>query len=325
MSKVLPILFGTVLIIGMSAFSAYQFNTIKKEKLTNKNLQKENQFLEESLELETQQNIILADDNLILRDKLKEVRDSLVQLKSELAYLKKKVRKQNKTIKTIKSQLKKVEKDYVALRKHIAELSRKDEVDKNLIMKLESEKAELRQQIQNLNIVREQQIVAHQATEAELLDRQVSEARFKRITDIVNNTRINFQNIFAKKKRYGRPLAKIKKHNSKWRYTIIEFHLVHNDLKMLLDETFKVKIVDSDTHEILSYIESNPNFPNSNIDTKGVTFKYDGNLVEIAYYNNQNRTGKNYEVQIFYVTDDGEEYLLQDGTKPFIIGGKVGG
>ena len=281
--------------------------------------------MEESLETETQQNILLTDDNIILRDKLKEVRDSIVQLKSELVYLKKKVKKQNKTIKEIKSQLKKVEKDYVALRKHIAELARKDEVDKNLINQLEAEKAELRKQIEKLNVVREQEVIAHQATEKELLDRQVSEARFKRIRDIVNNTKVNFQNIFAKKKRYGRPLGKIKRQNSKWRYTVIEFFLVHDDLKLLLDETFVVKVVDSDTHEILSYIESNPNFPNSDIDTKGVKFKYDGNLVEIVYYNNQNRTGKNYEIQIFYVTDDGEEYMLENGNKPFIVGGKVGG
>jgi len=101
--------------------------------------------------------------------------------------------------------------------------------------------------------------------------------------------------------------------------------MVHNDLRLLLDESFMVKIVNSDTHEILSYIESNPNFPESDIDTKGMKFKYDGNLVEVAYYNNQDRIGKNYEVQIFYVTDDGEEYLMQNGAKPFIIGGKVGG
>ncbi len=324
MSKIIPPLLGTVLIIGMSAFSVYQYNSIKKAKQHNKNLQNENLFLEESLETETQQNILITDDNIILRDKLKEARDSLVQLKSELAFLKKKVKKQNKTIKAIKSQLRKVEKDYVALRKQIAALANKDQVDNDLILKLEAEKAELRNQIENLNIVREQEIVTHQATEAELLDRQVSEARFKRITDIVNNTRINFQNIFAKKKRYGRPLSKIKKENSKWRYTIIEFFLVHNDLKLLLDEKFVVKIVNSDTHEILSYIESNPNFPDSDIDSKGMKFKYDGNLVEVAYYNNQDRTGDDYEVQIFYVTEDGEEYLLQDGTKPFIIGGKVG-
>lgn len=324
MSKILPTLLGTIIIVGMSAFSVYQFNTIKKEKQERKNLLVENKFLEESLETETQQNILLTDDNTILREKLQELRDSIVLLESEVEFLQKKVKQQNETIKSIKSQLSKVEKDYIALRKHISELARKDEVDQNLILALESEKAELRKQIANLNIEKDQEILAHQATEAELLDRQVSEARFKRITDIVNNTRINFQNVYAKKKRYGRPLSKIKTENSKWNYTIVEFFMVHNDLKLLIDESFVLKIVDSDTHEILSYIESNPNFPDSDRDTKGVKFKYDGNLVEIAYYNNQNRTGKNYEIQVFYVTEDGEEYLLQDGIKPFIIDGKVG-
>lgn len=324
MSKILPIFLGTLIIVSMSAFSVYQYNAIKKEKEKVQYLNDEKEFLAESLEMETHQNIILSDDNTILRQKLAELRDSVSMLQTLVGQLQQKVKQQNATIKKLRAQIGQMEKDYVALKKQISELARKDEVDQNFIMQLESEKAELRKEIANLHIEKEQQVIEHQATEAELIDKQVSEARFIRITDIVNNTRVNFQNVYAKKKRYGRPLSKIKSKNSKWHYTIIEFFLIHNDMKMLLDEQFIVKIVDTKTHEILSYIESNPNFPNSDRDTKGVKFKFDGNLVEVAYYNNQNRTGSDYEIQVFYVTENGEEYLLENGTIPFIIDGKVG-
>ena len=84
------------------------------------------------------------------------------------------------------------------------------------------------------------------------------------------------------------------------------------------NENFIVKIVNSDTQEILSYIESNPNFPESDKDSKGVNFQYDGNLIEIAYYNNQPKEGKNYEAQLFYIDENGKEYLLRHGIKQII-------
>ncbi|MFT7605623.1 MAG: hypothetical protein ACI8VT_003220, partial [Saprospiraceae bacterium] len=174
-----------------------------------------------------------------------------------------------------------------------------------------------RQEISSLAVQKEQEIVSRQETEAELLDRQISEARFKRITDLVNNTKVKFNKITLSTERFGKAITKIKKENSKWKYTVVEFFLEHEDLKLLLDEQFIVKIVNTNNGEILSYIESNPNFPDSEIDSKGVEFKFDGNMLEISYFNNQEKNADNYEVQVFYLSH-GEEYLLLNGTKPFI-------
>ena len=106
------------------------------------------------------------------------------------------------------------------------------------------------------------------------------------------------------------------------KYTVVEFFLEHEDLKLLLDEQFLVKIVNSKSGDVLSYIESNPNFPDSEIDSKGVEFKFDGNMLEISYFNNQKKSGDNYEIQIFYLSN-GEEYLLLEGSKPFLKDRKV--
>jgi len=322
MSKLVPAILVTLLITGMSIFSLFQSSKIQNQGSTINEQGKEIDFLEVSLKTEEEENSILVADNMLLRETLFILRDSVALLESKILSLKSTIRKQNKTIKSIKAKLKDIENQYESIKIEIAQLVRKDEVDKNLIASLEADKADLRQELAQLSIQKEQEVVSRQETEAELLDRQVSEARFKRITSLVNNTRVKFNKVSLSKKRFGKSIGKIKKENSKWKYTVIEFFLEHDDLKLLLDEQFLVKVVNSDTGEVLSYIESNPNFPDSEIDSKGVKFKFDGNMIELSYFNNQQKTGDNYEVQIFYLSE-GEEYLLLNGAKPFIKDRKV--
>lgn len=323
MTKFAPMLIGTLLIVGMTGFSVYQTSTIKEQSKLIRDQSSEMNYLEESLENEMEENETLVSDNTILRDKIVILRDSIFDLKSQVVTLKKKVRKQDKTIKSIRSKMRDLESQYTALKSQIVEQTRQDEADRSLLAQLEAEKTALRRQIADLSLEKDQEVLARQETEAELLDRQVNEARFKRITNIVNNTKVKFEAISARTKRFGRSINRIKKKNSKWRYTVIQFSLEHPDLNLLLDEKFVVKVVNQDTHEVLSYIESNPNFPESSIDSKGVEFKYNGQMVEISYYNNGDKKGKNYEVQIFFVSDAGEEYLLLEGAKNFITNRKA--
>ena len=99
--------------------------------------------------------------------------------------------------------------------------------------------------------------------------------------------------------------------------------MLHDDHQLLLDEQFIAKVVNADTHEILSYVESNPNFPESDRDSKGIKFNFDGNLIEIAHFNNQKKQGSNFEVQIFYIDNNGQEHLLNGGVRQFIKNRKV--
>lgn len=322
MSKLLPAILVTIIFTGMSIFSVFQSNKIQDQDATITEQAKEIDFLEVSLTNEEEENEILLADNIMLREQFELLKDSVAILNGKIKQLKSKIHNQNKTIKSIKAKLKDIENQYQALKMEIAELSRKDEIDRNLIASLEADKTELRNTIAELSIQKEQEVAMRQESEAELLDRQVSEARFKRISNLVNNTAVKFNNVTLSKKRFGKAISKIKKENSKWKYTVIEFFLEHEDLKLLLDEQFIVKIVNSDTGETLSYIESNPNFPDSEIDSKGVKFKFDGNMIELSYFNNQQKSGDNYEIQIFYLSE-GEEYLLLNGAMPFIQNRKV--
>lgn len=322
MSKTLPAIVGTLLIAGMSIFTFYQLGIIEDQDHTILEQDKEIDFLNVSLKNEVEANGVLLGENIALRDQIDLLSDSIVILQDHIIKLEKTIRGQKKAINSFKSKLRAVEQQYQAIKTEIAELVRKEEVDRTTIANLEADKASLRDEISNLNVKKDEIEQAQIITEAELLDQKVSEARFRRITKLVNETKVRFNKVTLTTKRFGKAIKKIKKENTKWKYTVLEFFLENEDLKLLLDEQFIVKIVDSDSGEVLSYIESNPNFPDSEMDTKGVNFKFDGNMIEVSYYNNQKKAGDNYEVQIFYLSD-GEEYLLLDGAKPFIQNRKV--
>jgi len=123
----------------------------------------------------------------------------------------------------------------------------------------------------------------------------------------------------------GQPITRLISEGKNWRHTTIEFFMNHNDNKVLLDEQFMVKIVDIDHQTDVEFIQPNPLTPKENSTLNGAPFFFDGNLVEINHVNPQPKQGKNFEIQVFYKTDDGEEYLLLDGVKQFIRDGNVVG
>lgn len=319
-SKNVPVIIGTMLLVGATIFGATQYGKVVNQQKDLAKKEGDIKYLEETLESEIKDNVVLEKENTLLSKKIKELQAIIGKLQSEIKSLESKVKSQKKKIASYDAKLKQIEKDYNSLKKQISEITRSGKSSKAQIVQLENEKALLRKKVEELHQEKEKQLVVTKQTEAEILDKQVSEAKFKRLTSIVNNTSIRFQSITGRKSRFGRPITKVKKKN--WQYTIIEFFLEHNDMNLLLDEKFILKVVNTDTKEVLSYIESNPNFPNSDKDSKGIQFKFDGNLVEIAHYNNQQKKKGNYELQVLYLNEDGEEYQLLNGVRAITKDGK---
>ncbi|MEL6636102.1 MAG: hypothetical protein AAFW73_10350 [Bacteroidota bacterium] len=322
MTKLIAGILGTALLVGFTAVGFKQQQRIEGQTQTITNQEQEIDFLEESLEATVAENKVLLEENHELENQVALLRDSVAVLKSQVKRLAGKVSQQKKQLRSFDRKLKRMEQQYEGLKTEIAEIHRQGQMDQAKINALEAEKAQIRDQVETLNVQKDQMAKQQQATEAELLDRRVREARLQRINNIVNETAVEFVNVITRKKRYSKPVNRIR--NGKgWKYTIVNFHLGNADPQALLDERFLLKIVNTDTHEILSYIESNPNFPNSTIDSKGVPFRFDGNLVEIAHFNNLQKKGKNYEIQIYYVDDQGKEYPLINGRRPLVVSGKV--
>lgn len=316
MTKSIYTILGSTIIIGLSIFSMTQFGTIDKQEKTIVKKESQISALANELSDEIQVSDDLRSENSVLREHISILRDSVAYLNGRVKSLKKRLKKQDKYIRTANKKIKTIGEQYTHLKAEIAHLSKADRLDKSTIEKLELEKKEMRAQIANLNVKKDKIEADKIKTEKELMAQRIEEARYKRISNILNNTQVKFEKISAHKKRYGKKQKKVK--NKNWYFTVLEFQLINEDIKLLLDEKFIVKIVNSDTQEILSYIESNPNFPESKKDSKGVHFNYDGNLIEIAYYNNQPKEGKNYEVQISYIDDAGKEYLLRHGIKQIV-------
>ncbi|MEM8909400.1 MAG: hypothetical protein AAGD05_16255 [Bacteroidota bacterium] len=317
MTKSTYIILGSAIIIGLSIFSMTQFSTIDRQEKSI--IKKDSQIaaLTDELGEEIEVNDDLRSENGLLREHISMLRDSIAYLEKKVYRLNKQVKKQNKYIRSAKEKIKAIEQQYKSLKQEIAELSRADQIDKNIIAQLEQDKKAMRAEITDLHVKKEKVEAAKVKTEKELMAQRIEEARYQRLSNILNNTQVKFERVSTHKKRYGKKQKKVKGKN--WYYTLLEFQLINEDIKLLLDEKFIVKIVDSDTQEILSFIESNPNFPKSAKDSKGVTFQFDGNLIEVAYYNNQPKEGKNYEVQISYIDDQGKEYLLRHGIKQIIL------
>ena len=304
--------------MAITVYASYQYNTINKKENVIKTQQKQIIRLDDDLFEETQLRMAAETKVMELETTISILRDSVALLQDGISRLKKKVKKQDRTLKSLSKKLKNFENDYDLLKQEITALSRKEDIDMARIQELEQEKQNLRSQIAKTEIKRTEEKKEQVRTENEMLQQKVKAEKLKRIANIIDNTRVVYQKISTQKARYGKTMKKLKKNNTSWAYTLLEFQLIHDDLQLILDEQFIAKIVDSDTGEILSYIENNPNFPESDKDSKGIAFKFDGNLVELAHFNNQEKTGANYEVQLYYVDSDGQEHLLRGGLKQFL-------
>jgi len=323
MTKSLAITLGSILLVCLGIFSVMQvkkLDTTKNhlsEKLSNITM------LEENLAKATEDKNYVSGLNSDLESENQVLRDSIVKLNRVIVKLRKKVGAQNRVIEQLRNKVNFLQSKYDQKKQEIAILSRKDEDNSKVIAKIEAEKAEIKKQITQAEVQEQNSINIKLVTENEIKETLDSQDQFQKIVDVVNNTRIKFQDIKIKMDKTGRPVTRLISEGKNWRHTTIEFFMKHNNNKVLLDEQFLVKIVDIDNQKEIQFIQPNPLTPQESSIQEGAPFFFDGNLVEINHVNSQPKQGRNFEIQVFYKSDDGEEYLLLDGVKQFIQNGNV--
>lgn len=322
MSKTFAWVMGSILLLSLSILSTSQYITIEDLKKQVVNLGQENNYLDASLQEEMALSKKKTNQILSLRQELSERDETIAQLNADLKYYKNRVSKLTKASKIFDKKMAILKQENQNLEKQILDLKNNGSSSAQKIASLEAEKVSLNQKILTLEENKEKVQSYQIKTEAEMLKRQIEQARLKKIASVVNKTSVRFNKITTQKKRFGRPITNIK-NGKNWNYTIIELQMDHPDSQEILDEAFKVKIVNSDTKEVLSFIESNPHFPNSTMDTKGVSFKNTNGKIELSYFNNGLKFGENYELQMFYLESNGEEHRIMGGTKPFVINKKL--
>ena len=326
MTRNLFVALGSCAIVGLSFFSIQQVGSIVKK---NELLVRQDQYISELKTVSKEDDSVIVDlrsENQILKQQIHFLRDSIEHLNNTIAKLRRSSKQQTRAIADVKAQLQlyQARHDQLELEMKETRVAIQPNNQKNTIKitQLETEKLELLEQVRELEAQKMSYEVLKAENEMELLYQQSAEANYQRISNIMNNTQVQFNSITIQQKANSKALKKIRK---KWNYTNIGFQLISDDMRLLMEQKFLVKIVDTDTQEILKTIAQGEGGKKAFEDFKlnGALVTFDGSKINIAHYNHHPKTGQNYEVQIFYLDHSGKEYLLRHGTKQFIKHGKI--
>ena len=164
--------------------------------------------------------------------------------------------------------------------------------------------------------------VPNELSIAKQKDEIIQSRKMARMRDIVLSTTVNYKSVQLKNNKKGKELEEIK--NGGWRYTVIELDLSNPDAEAIFDEDFIIQVFDLDDHKVVPVNESNPNFPDSEMGAAGYRFTYEGKPIEIQYFNSQKKTGKNYEIRLFYAAK-GFLLPISNGKKWIVAGWCSGG
>ena len=327
MTKYLTFIIAATAIIGLSFFSIQQISTISKK---NQLLVKQDQYITELKTTGSEDNTIIVDlrsENEILRQQINMLKDSIDFLNNRITILKKSAYRKNRVLQDVKAQL-----DLYQARHDQLELEIKDQIlasneKKNepaqmeKLEKLEAQKTKLLSQVAELKLQQINYEKEKIETDNQLQSQQSEEARYQRTANLINNTQVKFITLSPRSKRFSKTLRKIK---NKWNYTAVEFQLINEDLRLLLQSNFIVRIVNADTQEVITSHEADSKIESEDIpETNATTFKYSGDMVKMFLYNHQPKAAENYEIQLFYLDELGKEYLLRHGIKKFVKEGKV--
>ncbi len=303
----------------LASFAVFQSNMLEKLNDRNKTFKSE---------IQRKDNSIRNLEDVVERfeEENEELVDSVLVLNDEIRDLNLRVQEQDQIIKTLRNRLNGTTKKFKRLENEIAILENSNQDRAVEIQKLEEEKTNILAELQKLAVQEEIHIERKQKLETTTLENIQLVKEKKRelaIDDITLNTTVTYSRMLLSKKPNQKSLKKIKEGSDKWVYSTFEIELNHpSGEDLLLDQQFVLKIVDTDTQEILPYLENNPAFPEGNEGITGTFFRFKGNPEQILHINTQAKTGRNYEAKVF-VIKDGKEHLLFHSHRAIVHEGKV--
>jgi hypothetical protein len=245
-------------------------------------------------------------DNGRLTRKNAMLRDSVKSLNVKVRKLNKTIQEQASLMAVNESRMKELQAKSQELVERISMMKDDRNADKEIIVDLDKKRQALDKEIGEL-------FVENEKLEVEALDgtkelaKATKEADDKeRILEIVEAVKVNFKSIYPRRDESRRA-----RNVKQWKLTVINMELMIEEADLIIGETFIAKIIDKDSGKIMAPRESNGGAN----DTQGETFVFKGNPVpSINYSNYQEKAGKNYILQIFYVKDD-KNYPLKNGSK----------
>lgn len=314
----LPLVVTATTIVALVATVVYLSTSVNNLEVNLETTQKD-------LKVKAEEVIDLTQRNDELESEIKVLRDSVNILNEEIEVLKVKIARKENKIKELDSRIRRRETTISNLKEKIAKLAQAEKVNWEKIKRLEAEKADLKKRIAQDRTVKEETKTEIQTVKKEKIQtekKKTHKNEMALLRDLVGNTQVRFNNISLRKQRHTGDLTKIKSKDKNWKYTQIEFFLEHPQQELLLGKTFRVKIKDLDNKRTLPLNEYNKKYPESSIGMEGKKFTYDGNMIEVSYFNSQKKSSLNYQIQVFLIDGD-KAYVLRNGKKTIVEGGNV--
>jgi len=323
MNKLVLGVLGFAILMGSIVVSGKQWKKIEAQNSSIEKQKSEIEYLNENLNLQVKENEALEEENFMLEEHSGILRDSVLRMQKKLVGYRKKDSKQRRYIALVDKKLAEMNDAYGKIRNQMAAQLKKEDADQKEIQNLLAKQAELLAEMEAFknkkkwakgNVAKPIKFIENSNEVTPVIEGTLDQSMI--------GTKVEVLNIQLKKKLFGKNLKRVKKGND-WKYSILKIDITHPQSAILMDKNFKLKIVDLDKDEVLSYVESNPNFPNSSLDSKGIGFNYEGKPIELTYYNKDQKESKNFALQFLFIDNAGKEHIIPGASRQIVKNGKV--
>ena len=310
-----------VLTVSMIAFLFLQQDKIRTQAEKILQLEGNITFLESSLEDAHEEVEALHADKETLLNQVAILEDSIIVYEEKMDHLESSVKKSKNLIANVKKELDNKDEEVNMLKDAITNWQRKGAAFQDTIQVLKLELVGKAENVRQLSAMLNKAENELQKKEDSRMEYELQKMRLMRVKQVVEDTRVRYDDVQCLQSRTGKPLKKLKEDGSEWIYTTFSFSMENTDQSLIVDEYFRLKIVDADTGEDLPYNESNAAYANGN-ETIGFNFQWESNPEQAIYINTQAKKGRNYDVLIYYVSGD-DEHLLHNSVRPLIRNGRM--
>ncbi len=306
-----------ILLLGIGTFAVFQMNTNKELKTSLEERENDVTELTDDLSLQKEKVAGLTHQNEILKD-------SIIVLNRRIAALEKELTAKKEEIYGVRKEIKRLTQKLEDRKKEISTLYRKRSLDQKAIDDLEKEKKSLAARITTLETKKEDLKDDAKKIEDIKTDEERNRIRMSELTDISENTQVNFDKIVLKQfdNPKSRKRTRITLNSRVWKYTYIDFSLFHpGDHRLILDKNFILEVYDLDNEKTLVFEEMNPKFQEKKL--QGKVFTFDGNALNLKYANTEKKRSLNYEIRIHLMNGPNDYITLENGVFQFIKNGKL--
>ena len=302
-------------ILSLMGMMAYQSSLLSDYKKQDRNRVRTIRGLHEDLDFEQDTNERLQQEKSGLLDSIATLNAHILRLEEDINVLKNRVRQLEQRIAARNRQVDE-------LKGEIARLTQQGTLNRQRIEALELQKKQLQLESEAMTDQQHLQMQEMATLENSRQQQVVERENMQSLNELLNTTTVAWDRVLVRKRETGGDLNKVSKREKKWNYTVLDFFLEHPNPRLLTGEKFLLTLVDLDNNQTLAYNQTNPEFPDNPEESVGVPFTFDGNKVEITHYNQDLKTGRNYEVRVSLLRD-GQLHRLTNGTYRLVFDGEV--